>query len=257
MNDHVFAVEGNRATATPWSAGPWSPDMMHGGAPSALIVWAAERMPEPAPMRVARLTCELLRPVPVGPLDIETEVLRQGRKIQLCLVRLRADGVEVSRGQVLKIRTAELGDAERPAPLDTPLPEACEPATTRENTTNNFGAGFEMRRAYGGFGEIGPGAWWFRQHRDLVAGGPPSPAMRAAAASDFMNGIGSVLPFDRWTFLNADLTVNFARAPRGEWILSKAESWIAADGAGLAMTRLADRDGYFGAATQSLVIDPR
>ncbi len=81
--------------------------------------------------------------------------------------------------------------------------------------------------------------------------------MLAASAADFVNGVGSALPFDKWTFLNADLTVNFARAPRGEWILNKAESWISADGAGVAMARLADCDGYFGTATQSLVVEPR
>ena len=39
-------------------------------------------------MRVARVTVDLMRPVPVAPLTIESEVLREGRKIQLCAVRL-------------------------------------------------------------------------------------------------------------------------------------------------------------------------
>lgn len=259
MSDAVFVVDGQRVIATPHAAGPWNPGLMHGGAPSALMVWAAERIPSPEPMRVARLTSELLRPAPVGDLVLETEVLRQGRKIQLCQIRLKtAEGIEVCRGQVLKIRIdPSAAGAERLPLLDQPLPEACAPASTRENVLNSFGAGFEMRRAHGGFGEIGPGAWWFRRHLALVDGETASPAMLAAAVADFANGISSVLPFERWTFLNGDLTVNFARAPRGDWILNNAETWISADGAGLATTRLADRDGYFGTATQSLVIDAR
>ena len=43
-------------------------------------------------MRVARLTVDLLRPVPVATLDIETEVVREGRKIQLLQVRLLHEG---------------------------------------------------------------------------------------------------------------------------------------------------------------------
>ena len=42
-------------------------------------------------MRIARVTVDLMRPVPVAPLTIETEVLREGRKIQLCGVRLLAN----------------------------------------------------------------------------------------------------------------------------------------------------------------------
>lgn len=232
--------------------------MMHGGAPSALVAWAAECIPVNDPMRIARVTVELLRPVPVAPLTIETEVLRQGRKIQLSLVRLKADGVEVCRGQVLKIRTlAADPSAEHLPPLDAPPPEDCPPSGPRAGAQNAFGGAFDMRRVHGGFEEPGPGTWWFNQHRPLVTGEAISPAVRAMAVADFSNGISSVLSFDRWTFLNGDLTVNFARAPRGLWILSKAESWIAADGAGLAMTRLADRHGYFGTATQSLVVDRR
>ena len=62
-----------------------------------------------------------------------------------------------------------------------------------------------------------------------------------------------MLDFRAWTFLNADLTVNFSREPAGDWILLDAESWIGPDGAGLAMARLADERGYFGRAIQSLV----
>lgn len=257
MTDHIFAIDGDRAIATPWAAGPWSQEMMHGGAPAALIVWAAEQVPSSSPMRVTRLTVELMRPVPVAELTFDTELLREGRKIQLCRVNLKAGGQLVCQGQVLRIREAAFPDAERLAPLELALPEACEVSRTRENTVNNFGAGFEMRRAFGGFGEIGAGAWWFHQRRPTIAGEAISPAMRAAAAADFMNGVGAVLPFEDWTFLNADLTVNFARAPRGEWILNHAESWISSEGTGIAMARLADREGYFATATQSLVVEPR
>ena len=46
-------------------------------------------------MRIARVTVDLMRPVPVAPLTIETEILREGRKIQLCAVKLLANGVVV------------------------------------------------------------------------------------------------------------------------------------------------------------------
>jgi len=258
MTDAVFEVHGANARATSWAAGPWDPGLMHGGAPSALIAWAAEQVETPAPMRIARLTIDLMRPAPVTQYAVETEVLRQGRKIQLVQVRLTAGDVEVTRATVLKVRTAELAlPGEFLPPLDEGLPEAGTPAPTRLGTPNNFGGNFEMRSVRGGFGEPGPAANWFRQFRPTVLGQPISPAMRAASVADFSNGIASVLPFEDWTFINGDLTVSFARLPRGEWILSNAVSWLSPDGAGLAWTRLADRDGYFGLAQQSLVLEAR
>jgi hypothetical protein len=78
--------------------------------------------------------------------------------------------------------------------------------------------------------------------------------MRAVVAADFCNGTSAVLDFRKWRFINADLTVSFARQQVGEWILLDAESWVGPDGAGLATARLA---GYFGRAIQSLVIEKR
>ena len=68
-------------------------------------------------MRVARLTVDLMRPVPVAPLTIETELLREGRKIQLVSVRLLAAGTEVVRATVLRVRRLE-----QVLPVEAPWP---------------------------------------------------------------------------------------------------------------------------------------
>src|ERR1700752_2391796 len=104
----IFRVDGANVVTSPHAAGPWDPNMQHGGAPASLVVWAAERMATPVPMQIARVTIDLMRPVPVAPLTFETEVLREGRKIQLCAVRLRAGNVVVVTATVLKIKTQAL-----------------------------------------------------------------------------------------------------------------------------------------------------
>ena len=83
----IYRIDGNIAHTSETAGGPWDPKLQHGAAPSSLICWAVERLPAPVPMRVARITVDLMRPVPVAPLAIETEVLREGRKIQLIAVR--------------------------------------------------------------------------------------------------------------------------------------------------------------------------
>ena len=258
MTQPIFRVADNRVAVSPDAAGPWDPTMQHGSAPSALVVWAAERITTPSPMRIARVTIDLMRPVPIAELTIETEVLREGRKIQLCSVRLRAAGALVVSATVLKIRrdAVPLPDDIRDLPADLPGPDLARPEPA-DFSTSPFLKGMTLRAARGRFGIKGPGAIWYRVDWPMVEGHAVSQAMRAVVASDFCNGTSAALDFHSYTFLNADLTVSMAREPVGDWILLDAESWIGPDGAGLAMARLADTSGYFGRVVQSLVIEKR
>jgi hypothetical protein len=207
---------------------------------------------------VTRVTIDLLRPVPVAPLTFETEVLREGRKIQLVGVRLMANGTVVVRATVLKIRAeaqalpSEIADP----PVTVPPPDQGGLLEPRY-ASSPFVTGMTIRAVRGGFLSLGPGAIWYRANRPIVEGAGLSQVMRAVIAADFSNGSSPVLSFDDWTFLNADLTVSLSRPPVGDWILLDGESWIGPDGAGLAASKLADIDGYFGRAVQSLVIEKR
>ena len=65
--DAIFRVDGASVVTSPDAAGPWDPRMQHGLAPASLVVWAAEAIPTPLPMHIARVTIDLMRPVPVAP----------------------------------------------------------------------------------------------------------------------------------------------------------------------------------------------
>lgn len=256
----LYRVADNIAFTQPAAAGPWSADMQHGGAPASLIAWAAERLATSEPMHVARMTIDLLRPVPIAPLEIRTKVVREGRKIQVCAVNLLREGAEVARASVLKIRrhSAALPESAREERIELPGPEGgVPPKVLLGGETNSFVAGLDLRVVKGGFRQPGAGAIWFRAHRPVIEGQPISPLMRAAMTADFCNGVSSVLDFAQWTFINADLSINLARMPVGEWILLDAQTWLGGAGAGIAFAKLGDERGYFGRAVQSLVIEPR
>ncbi len=121
----IYRVDGNNVITSPDAAGPWDRRMQHGSAPASLVTWAAERIPTPVPMNIARVTIDLMRPVPVAPLTIATEILREGRKIQLCEIKLLADGVQVVGATVLKIKAQAqtLPDGVKELPVTLPLPE--------------------------------------------------------------------------------------------------------------------------------------
>jgi len=258
-SNFVYEVHGSRVLTTPLASGPWHAQHQHGAAPTSLICWAIERIPTREPMQVVRVTVDLLRPVPIAPLELKTEVVREGRKIQLCCAQLFADGVEVVRASVLKVRTMQLKLPEsiREEQVTLPGPDASRTPKADPEGTNLFTAGVQMRMAQGGFRRPGPAAVWFRAERPVISGEPISQLMRAAIASDFCNGTSSPLDFRQWTFINGDLNINLARMPVGEWILLDAESYIGSSGTGVAFARLGDSQGYFGRAVQSLVIEPR
>jgi pimeloyl-ACP methyl ester carboxylesterase len=62
--------------ATMLTQGPWDPDSQYGGTPAALLTWAVEGVPTLVPMRIARITVDMHRRVPLGRLVVHTEVVR-------------------------------------------------------------------------------------------------------------------------------------------------------------------------------------
>jgi hypothetical protein len=255
----LYRVEQDLAIPSEYTAGPWGTGLQHGGAPTALISWLAERIEPREPMQVVRITVDLLRPVPIAPLGIRTEVLREGRKIQLCAVTLLHEGVACVRATVLKIRRAQF---ELPATaieekVTLPGPESGQPADVRHDSPNTFIRGLTLSVVQGSFRVPGPAAIWFRVDRPLFEGQAPTPLQRVAMIADFCNGVSTVLEWGQWTFINGDLTISLARLPMGDWILLDAQTWLGDDGSGIAFAKLGDSRGYFGRAIQSLVIEPR
>jgi hypothetical protein len=255
----IFRVEDSIAFTGPQASGPWDPKSQHGGAPTSLIAWAVERVPAREPMQVARMTIDLLRPVPIAPLAIQTEVVREGRKIQVCAVTLSHEGVAVVRAAVLRMRVQDLSmpDTVVEEKVTLPGPDAGIESDGFGSSASGFVQGLIMRTVRGAVRKPGPAAIWFRAKTEVVAGQPVTPLMRVAMAADFCNGASSVLDFREWTFINADLSIHLARQPVGEWILLDAQSWIGSSGSGIAFAKLGDERGYFGRAAQSLVIEKR
>jgi hypothetical protein len=258
MSKAIFTVDGTHVHASELARGPWDPQAQHGGAPAALLMRAFEQTePDPA-LTIARVTYELLRPVPLGELRLETSVLRGGRRVKLLEASLStADGVEVVRARALKLVRAPVERVPLPETVP-PLPETAEANEFQPGGMPMFGGeALELRFVAGAFDQEGPATTWFRLRADIVAGESPSPLQRLAAAADFPNGIGSVLSWRHYTFINPDLTIYVEREPEGEWICLDAEMRVREGGIGFAEAVLYDRRGRVGRSLQSLVISER
>lgn len=255
--DPLFVRDGERFVPAEAARGPWDPGALHGGAPAALFVHAFEAHAATTTLRLARLTCEFVRPVPLAPLSVRTEVLRPGRRVTLLDGWIEDEaGVEVARARALYVVPSELGDA-LGGPPPFPGPDA--------GTANDFGHGapmfathaMEIRFVEGAFREVGPATAWFRLRGPLVAGEASNPFELVAAAGDFGNGIASELAWDSHVFINPDLTIYFERAPRGEWVALASEMRVGPGSVAVAESVLWDISGRIGRATQALLVGRR
>jgi len=235
--------------------GPWTPGFCHGGAPAGLIVHAADEVRTAGEMAVARVTVDLMRPVPVGELKVDARIAREGKKLQLVDVEIRAVDALVARGSVLRLRREE-----QPEVLTIPTADFAGPelgTLTGPPSGVGFSQLFDMRAVAGSFDALGPAAVWLRMSGPLVADERMSAATLAAASADFASGIAGVLPFDTWSYPSTDLTVSLAREPVGPWLLVDAECWAGAEGRGVTHARLGDALGWFGRSMQTTIFERR
>lgn len=246
---------------------PWDPAALHGGPVAALVARAAEAVDAPGPMEPARLTLELLKPVPVAPLSIDAGVVRAGRMVQLVEVELRAGETMVARGRVLRLRRDR--DATATFAEQTASPPPPPPASVADHGPTRYfndpeqewvafhNAGVEHRFVSGAFDELGPSIDWIRLRIPVVVGEPPSWFQRVVAAADFANGISAAVPMQQATFVNPDLTVHVARPMEGEWVGLDSRTTVGPHGIAMSHSRLYDHRGLIGSGAQSLLIQSR
>jgi hypothetical protein len=244
-----------------FTRGPWSPDLLHGGAVGALFAETAQEVmvPDGEPVR---LTVDLLKPVPLRPMTVSTDVVRTGRRLQLVDTSLRFEGSLGARASLLVLRRSPLEAEGLNPPMAPPddSPDDASEAWSRDPEAESFvGGGQDFRFLHRG-AQLGHGIAWFRLRRDVFDDGVrPSPLARAAAASD----VGGAVSARRGegmadvSFINADISIHLARQPVGEWIRLQSTSTWESTGVGAVASELSDAGGPFGRANQALVLDRR
>lgn len=256
------ALGGDAFRATELTRGPWHVEHQHAGPPIALVARAIERAAAALELtHIARLTANLLRPIPIAELAIEVQTDYAGRNAAHFSARLHSGGKEVARFTALAQRETKVRIPEdlpgHPLPL---APRPVEASSAARFPFNQRITGYqdliESRLAEGSFFR-GPSAVWFRLRHPLVAGEEPTPIQRVAVAADSGNGISAVLDFNRYVFVNSDLTINLLRPARGEWVCIDARTLVGSSGGGLAEARIFDAEGQIGRSTQSLSVRAR
>jgi Thioesterase-like superfamily len=257
VDEAVYEERDGKLFATGLSRGPWDPNAQHGGAPAALLMRAFERLESVPELAIARVTYELVRPVPLGELQLAVELVRPGRRVQLLEGSISTpDGTEVVRARALRVARADV-DAGPLAP-PPPGPESGRPNEFRRGELALFPTdAIEIVFVDGQFYDPGPATAWFRLRVPLLAGEQPSGLQRLAAAADFPNGIASEVSWEEYVFINPDLTLYIERDPVGEWICLDARMRVVRGGVGFSEAVLYDSRGRVGRSLQSLYVARR
>ncbi len=252
------AVSDTRFRPTSATVGPWGPTLSHGSPPAALLLRAIERAFPREDARVARIAYDFFGPVPVADLEVATEMVRPGARIELSRARLSSGGKTVMTATAWRIavaprRVPEVGDPRPvpalPAPQNLPLFVDVPPF--------GYGEALEWRFVEGRFDAVGPATVYTRPRMPIVAGETVSPLGRLLLMVDSANGISAELQPSRFTFVPVELTVSVSRHPETEWVGMSARTSIDADGVGHTRADLFDEAGYLGTAVQTLFVAPR
>ncbi len=255
-----YVRDGEGFESTDLTRGPWDESSQHAGPPSALLGRALDGAGRLEHAQLARVTYEILRPVPIGRLEATAEVVRPGRSVELVEGSLSHAGETVIRARAWRIRTTDVDLGAHVPTEPAPLPDP-DGATVKDFFPVAWDRGYhtamEVRFVAGGFLEAGPAQAWLRMRVALIEGEEPTPRDRVLVASDTGNGISAALDYHRYLFINTDLTVNLRRLPAGEWVGLDAVTYAGAHGVGLSDTSLHDEAGMIGRATQALLIAER
>jgi Acyl-CoA thioesterase C-terminal domain/Acyl-CoA thioesterase N-terminal domain len=258
IDAYLETEDGAWFVPTEYARGPWLPDACHAGPPAALLARAMEHTV--AEQRLARITVELMRPIPMRGFRVRASIAKRGRSVSSSEAELyddagiyaRASGLHLRTLGELEVTTAAVASPDFSASVEGPFP-----VPTTAHGLTGFNASVECRydpSAVGGRG--GPTTMWMRTKVPLLADEEPSPFQRICPLADCLNGISYNGWLDEVWFMNADLTLSLHRDPVGEWFCAQAISHWEPTGVGLADGALFDVEGPVGRATQSLLLSP-
>ncbi len=260
MPEAFFTVDGDSYLPGAMTRGPWGA-AMGGQVVGGLLGWGIERSGVDPEFQSARFTVDLLRPVLLEPVRIQTSVQREGRRIKLVDGALLQNGTIVARASALFLRRGDHPDGQvwssavemPPLPVDSGGFPADMPFLI-------WGYGATLAGSPG----IAAGEWeqshsqkfaWARVFRPMVQGYPLTPFTRLAFVGDITSslthwGTGGL------RYINADYTTTASRLPDGEFVGLAAQSHYGTAGVATGAATLFDQHGPIGTSSALALVQP-
>lgn len=235
MFQPYFITKGTQFEPTKLSRGYWIANSITGSAIASLLAYCLERDFGAPDLVITRFNVDLLGLIKAEPLSVETQKLKDGRRLKLAEARIYCDGQLMARANcqfVLKTENPENATWQTPA-WDAPLPDDMGPPL-------KFGP-WDLLPVAPNFARIARDSWtapasatgnapvlgplakiasrqaWFRPNNPAVDAVPMSPFLRAAMVADFVSPIANSSE-QGIDYINTDLTLYLHREPVGAWM---------------------------------------
>ena len=255
----LFVQEGNVFTPTECAHGPWGPKLVHGGSTGGLMAYVLEQCSPNENMTMVRTTLDMFRPVPMVPLRVESEVLREGRRLQMIEATIFAEDKPVARSVGIRMKTTEVSVPEARQPSsDVPqgpdgLPEISLAPSKPGKVLPGLNANLEVRKLYG-FDGKGEGCAWFKVPVPVIQGVENSAFTHLGIISDFGNGLAQLFLPGTMGMINGDINLYLHRNPCSDWIALKSKVSMSETGVGVVNTELYDTQGLVAQCHQAVMV---
>jgi hypothetical protein len=247
----------SRFRPTEHAGGAWQPGEQHMGPVSAVLVHAVERFlgdhrSAGPPLQLSRITFEILGMIPAVDFDIEVQVVRPGRTIELVEATMVSGGRPCVRARCWCLSRQDTSSVAGGEPAALPGPDGLPRWAGSAIWQGGYIAAVQVHPLPGR--RPGRTRAWLRTDVGLVEGEPASDLARYVGLVDTANGIAVRVPPTELMFPNVDLSIHLFRQPRGGWVGLDTTVIFGPDGVGLTTTDLHDLDGPVGRAEQILTV---
>lgn len=227
----------------------WTPEIQHGSPPLALLTMLVEQLLEGSPLRIGRVSLEILGAIPVAPVKARAWVERPGKRISMLAAEMIADR-PVAKVTAWALATSDTRDAvtDRYPPLVEHAP-----AELPDYWWNAPGY-LEVMDWRPQDNSDDARVFWVTPQVQLIEGEEPTLLQNLMMVVDSANGVGSMLDTDRFVFMNTDTVIHLHRLPTGRDIGLRARASVGPDGIGVTNGEVFDRDGFVGTTAQTLLI---
>ena len=250
MSLAMFTLEGDQLVPTHIARSMWSADQMHGVATSGALARSLEmRLAELGrdDLHAARYTVDLFQPARMSPCTMETEVVREGRRICLIDASMLQDGERVARASCIFLLPTESPSGAVWTPDDHPKspPEELVPPS-EEPRVPFFASSEPWSQSFPDHQNAARKQTW-QVGLPVVDGEKGTPFQSVASVADATSMVVN-WGTEGVQYINTDITLALARPPVGREIGLSATDRVEVDGIAVGTVEVFDRAGPLGTA---------
>jgi hypothetical protein len=246
-----FRRDGDLFVPTQRAVGPWNPNSLHGRVLAGLFARCLEQeYGGDDTLQFTRLTVDMFRLPSLEPIEVKTEVVREGNRIRIADAVALSEGAEIGRARAVLLRKTDAPENPvwKPAPWDAPMPEDAGPP--RDSLRGMWDTWLLPPSA------IGQKRVWLKERHPLVEGEELTPFVRVAGCADYASPLANAGETGL-DYVNADITLYLHRLPLGEYIGFEVSSHESEAGIAVGDTTVYDVEGAIGRSVVCAVVNRR